>query len=485
MKRCLPCALTAALLAGCAAGPDFKRPDAPAVDRYTRESLPATTVAAPGPDGAAQRFVPGGDLPADWWTIFRSPALTRLVERALKSNPSVQAAQAAVRQANELAYAQQGFYFPAVQAGYTRSRQRDSGTLSPTLNSADAVFNLHTAQVTVTYAPDVFGLNRRQVEALLAQADSQRFLLEATYLSLTANVVVAAVGEASLRTQIAATEENIQAAGRSLDILRKRLAAGAVAGVEVAAQEAAFAQAQQALPPLRKQLEQTRNLLAAMTGRLPSEPVDETFELADLTLPEDLPLSVPSKLVDQRPDVRAAEAQVHAASAEIGVAVANMLPQFTITGAWGGTATAFGQMFAAGNPFWSVAGGVTQTLFAGGTLVHRKRAAEAAFEQAAAQYRGTVLTAFQNVADTLAALQADAEALAAARRAERAAKISLDLVEKQLSFGLVNYLALVNAQQSYQQAVINLAQARANRFSDTAALFQALGGGWWNKPVEK
>jgi NodT family efflux transporter outer membrane factor (OMF) lipoprotein len=471
----------AALLAGCAVGPDFERPASPAVDAYTREPLAEKTASASIAGGEEQRFVRDLDIAAQWWTLFHSPQLNALIENALKANASVQAAQAALRVAQELVYAQQGFYYPTVEASYSRSRQRSSATLSPALNSGDAVFNLHTAQVTVSYAPDVFGLNRRQVEALQAQADFQRFQLEATYLTLTSNVVVAAVQEAGLRSQIAAAKDIIALNAKSLDLFRRQLAAGAVAGIEVAAQEAALAQAQQALPPLQKQLAQTRNQLAALTGRFPAEGTEETFELSTLRLPDELPLSLPSKLVEQRPDVRAAEEQLHAASAQIGVAVANMLPQFTIAAAKGGIATEFSQMFANSNPFWSVGGSVTQTIFAGGTLLHRKRAAEAAFDQAAAQYRSTVIAAFQNVADSLYALQADADALKAAVNSERAAKVTLDLVTRQVEVGQVNYLALLSARQTYQQALISLSQARANRFADTAALFQALGGGWWNR----
>lgn len=469
------------LFSGCAVGPDFERPAAPAIDGYTREPLPEKTASAEVPGGEEQKFVRDLDVAAQWWTLFQSPQLNALIEKALKANPTVHMAQAALRVAQEQVYAQQGYYYPTVQANYSRTRQRDSATLAPTLNSGDAVFNLHTAQVTVGYTPDVFGGLRRQVESLQAQANSQRFLLEATYLTLTSNVVAAAVQEAGLRSQIAAVKDIIEVNSKSLELLRRQFATGFVAGLDVAAQEAALAQAQQALPPLQKQLEQTRNLLAALAGRFPAEGSEEIFELSTLRLPDELPVSLPSKLVEQRPDVRAAEEQLHAASAEIGVAVANMLPQFTISAARGGTATVFSQMFADGNPFWSVVGNVTQTIFAGGTLLHRKRAAEAAFDQAAAQYRSTVITAFQNVADALYALQADAEALKAAVNSERAAKVSLDLVTKQLQFGQVNYLALLNAQQTYQQALISRSQAQANRFADTAALFQALGGGWWNR----
>jgi NodT family efflux transporter outer membrane factor (OMF) lipoprotein len=483
--RLFAAAAFAVLFSGCAVGPDFRRPAAPAANGFVREPLPATTASAPVPGGKEQRFVPNQDIPAQWWTLFQSPALNALIEKSLKTNPSVTAAQAALRQAQELVYAQQGFYYPTVQANYSPSRTRTSATISPALASGASIYNLQTAQLTVGFVPDVFGGNRRQVESLEAQTEAARFQLEATYLTLTSNVVAAAVQEAGLRAQIEATKDIIGANVKSLDLLRHQFAVGYAAGLDVAAQEAALAQAQQMLPPLQKQLEQTRDLLAILAGRFPGDASTETFELTGLHLPEALPVSLPSRLVEQRPDVRAAEAQFHSASAEIGAAVANMLPQFNISAAKGGSATVFSQVFANGNPFWSIAGSVTQTLFAGGTLLHRKRAADAAFEQAGAQYQSTVLAAFQNVADTLYALQADADALQAAVNSERAAKTSLYLVRKQLEFGLVNYLALLSAQQTYQQAVISRVQAQANRYADTAALFQALGGGWWNRPDAK
>src|SRR5262249_6555072 len=330
--------------------------------------------------------------------------------------------------------------------------------------------------------PDVFGGNRRQVEALLGAADAQRFQLEAANLTLTANLASAAIQEASLRAQIAATREIIAISTRSLELTRRRYELGDVAQLDVAAQEAALAQAQQPLPPLQKQLEQTRNLLAALAGRFPSEASGETFELAALRLPQDLPRGLPATLVEYRPDVRVAEAQLHAASAQIGVAMANRLPQFTITAAYGGSSTAFTQMFANGNPFWIVVGNAVQTLFDAGTLRHRQRAAEAAFAQAAAQYHSTVISAFQNVADALYALQSDAEALQAAVAAEQATKKSLDMTLAAQQLGAVTYLQVITAQQAYRQALLTRVQAQAARLSDVVMLFQALGGGWWNRP---
>jgi NodT family efflux transporter outer membrane factor (OMF) lipoprotein len=473
---------TLALVSGCSVGPDFHSPAAPAVDGYTRQPSIAKTASAETPGGEEQRFVTGQEIAHQWWMLYESPQLNALIEAAIRTNPTLATAQAALRQAMELVYAQQGFFYPNVQINLSPSRQRTSATLAPPLNTNQLTYNLFTSQVSVGFTPDVFGGNRRQVESLRAQADAQRFQLEATYVTLTSNVVTAAVQEASLRAQIAATEEIIGISTKSLTLVRRQFELGAVAGLDVAAQEAALAQVKQTLPPLQKQLEQNRNLIIALAGALPSEDLGEQFELAALHLPQDLPVSLPSKLVEQRPDVRAAEAEMHSASADIGVAIANRLPQFTITAAYGGTSTMFSQMYANRNPFWSVVGNVAQSLFTGGTLLHQQRAAEAAFEQAAAQYRSTVITAFQNVADTLYALQTDAESLQAAVLAERAAKRTLDLTLKQQELGYANYLALLSARQAYQQALITRVQAQANRFADTAALFQALGGGWWNRP---
>jgi NodT family efflux transporter outer membrane factor (OMF) lipoprotein len=471
------------LVSGCAVGPNFRRPSAPAVDRYTRQPSLSKTASADVAVGEEQRFIENLDIPQQWWTLFQSPPLNTLIEKSLKANPTLATAQAALRQAMELVYAQQGLYFPSVQGSFTGSRQQVSKTLAPPLSrSTNLTYDLYTTQVTVGFIPDVFGGGRRQVESLRGLADAQRFQLHAAYVTLTSNVVTAALQEASLRAQITAIREIIEISTKALELLRRQFDVGYVARLDVAAHEAALAQVQQMLPPLQKQLEQTRNLLTALAGRFPGDDPEEQFELAALHLPQDVPVSLPSRLVEQRPDVRAVEEQLHAASAQIGVAVAAMLPQFTITGTYGGTAENFAQMFASGNPFWSLGANVVQTFFAGGSLLHRKRAAEAAFEQVAAQYRSTVIAAFQNVADVLYALQNDAESLKAAVAAEQATKVTLDLTLRQLQFGAVNYLALLSARQAYQQALITRVQAQASRLTDTAALFQALGGGWWSRP---
>jgi NodT family efflux transporter outer membrane factor (OMF) lipoprotein len=469
-------AICAAALAACV-GPNFHRPQAPKVERYTIEPLPPSTSAAPAVGGAAQRFLEEQDVPRNWWTLFGSAQIDGLVEEALSNNPEIASAQAALRQAIESAAAQRGMYFPTVQASFDAQRQRNAvGVLAPTLASGNALFNLFTPQVTVTYVPDIFGANRRQVESLEAQAEASRFQLDATYLTLVANVVTTAVQEAGLRAQIAGTEHVIALERESLEVLKRQFALGQIAEADVFAQDAALAQLEGTLPPLYKQLHQTRDSLAALTGHLPADFHADRIDLDQLVLPPDLPLGVPSQLVERRPDVRAAEAQLHSATAQVGVAVANLLPQLMITGNLGSSATLMSDLFKPGTGFWTFGANATQTLFEGGTLLHRKRAADAAMDEAAAIYRSTVLTAFQNVADALHALDTDADALKAASRAAEAAERSLDVARHQLALGSVSYLALLSAELTYQQAVVSVAQARTNRYADTAALFQALGG---------
>ena len=476
--------LTIMLLAGaCAVGPDFERPAAPEVTGYTSAPLAQQTASSDIQGGETQHFVQELDIPGQWWTLFRSAALNSLIEEALKNNPTLPAVEAALRQAWENVYAAEGAFFPTAVVSYSPSRNKTATGITFTgASSGSPFFTLHTAQVVVTYAPDVFGGTRREVESLAATAEFQRFQLEAAYLTLTSNVVAAAVQEASLRGQIAASEEIIKIQTGSLDILRKQFELGQVAGADVAAVEATLAQAQATLPPLQKQLAVQRDLLTALIGRLPSQEPAEKFDLASLQLPQELPVSLPSKLVEQRPDIQSAAAQVHSASAEIGVAVAARLPQFTLTGNAGTTANQINQLFVTpGTAFWTVAGNVAQTVFDAGTLLHKQRAAVAAFDQAAAMYRSTVIAAFQNVADTLHALQSDAETLKAAYAAERAAFKSLEIARRQLQLGAIGYLGLLTAENTYDTALLALVQAQAARYADTAALFQALGGGWWNR----
>jgi NodT family efflux transporter outer membrane factor (OMF) lipoprotein len=469
------------IAAGCAVGPQFKKPAAPANAGYTPTPLSTTSETTNVPDGEAQQFVDAQDIPGDWWTLFHSKPLNDLIERSLKVNPDLKAAQAALLVARENMLAQRGAYYPSVTGGFSASRAKSSSEISPVTNTSALNYSLYTPQVSVSFVPDVFGLNRRTVESLQAQEQQARFALAATHITLSTNVAAAAIQEASLRAQIAATREVIEINTKMLQTLRNQFDKGYVGRLVVAAQESQLAQVTATLPPLLKQLAQQRDLLAALSGGFPNRDLNEKFELSNLELPQKLPVSLPSQLVEQRPDVRQAEENLHSASAQIGVAVANRLPSFALTADAGSMAVILGHLFTAGTGFWDVGASVAQPIFDGRTLLHRQRAAEAAYTQASEQYRSTVLTAFQNVADTLNALQQDADALKASAAAKDAAAVTLDLAKKQFDAGYVNYLGLLNAEQTYQQAVINLAQAQGDRYADTAALFQALGGGWWNR----
>ena len=483
-KSCLKWLIVTSVLflcTGCAVGPNFKRPAPPNVGGYTPTPTTTTTGTPNVSGGEAQHLLEGRDIPGEWWTLFHSKPLNDLIERSLKANPDLKAAQAALVVARENVLAQRGAYYPSVAGSFSAARAKTSNVVSPATASGALNYSLYTPQVSVSFVPDVFGLNRRTVESLRAQEQGTRFALAATHIALSSNVVLAAIQEASLRAQVDATHELITINTDMLQILRNQYAKGYVSRLDVAAQESQLAQVTATLPPLLKQLSQERDLLVRLSGGFPNQDLPEKFELSTLQLPQELPLSLPSQLVEQRPDVRQAEENMHTASALIGVARANRFPSFALTGDVGSMALAFRNIFSAGTGFWDVGAGVTQPIFEGGILRHRERAARAAYVQASEQYRSTVLTAFEDVADTLNALQQDADGLKAAAAAKDAAGVTIDLARKQFQSGYVNYLALLSAEQTYQQALISLTQARANRYADTAALFQALGGGWWNR----
>jgi NodT family efflux transporter outer membrane factor (OMF) lipoprotein len=473
-------AALAVLLAGCAVGPNFKKPAAPDVSGYTPVPLSSTSGTTNVTGGERQRFVSGSDIPGEWWTLFHSKPLSDLIELSLSNNPTIKAAQAALTVARENVLAQKGTYYPSISGIFSAARQKTSEEISPTPNSGALYFSLYTPQVSVSYVPDVFGLNRRTVESLKAQEEQARFALAATHITLSANVAAAAIQEAALHGQIEVTRQLVGINSNMLQTLRAQFTNGYIGRLDVATQEAQLAQVASTLPALLKQLAQQRDLLAALSGKFPTQGPAEQFELASLQLPQELPVSLPSQLVAQRPDVRQAEESLHAASAQVGIAVANRLPNITLTADAGTMALEAGKIFAGGAGFWSLAGSLTQPIFEGGALLHKQRAARAAYTQAAEQYRATVLTAFQNVADTLNALQQDANGLNAAASARDAAKVTLDLAQQQFP-GYSGYLSLLTAEQAYQQALMNLVQSQANRYADTAALFQALGGGWWNR----
>ncbi|HEY5412365.1 MAG TPA: efflux transporter outer membrane subunit [Caulobacteraceae bacterium] len=463
-----------ALAPGCVVGPNFQRPAPPKVSGF----LPPEAAAAPA-SAESQRIVLGMDIPSRWWTVFHSAELDALVAQALANNADVAAADAALRQARELLYAQRGALLPTVALGAQALRNRTSATIAPTVANNAQTYSLYTPQVTVSYTPDVFGGVRRQIEGAAARAESQRFQTEAAYLTLTSNVVQAALLVSSLREQIAATHDIIEVETRLLNLMRRQHDAGQISGADVAAQETALAQAEQSLLPLQKQLAQQRDLLAILGGRFPAEGPGGAVELSKLTLPHDVPAGLPSTLVERRPDIRAAEANLHAASAAVGVAAAARLPSITLSASGGSAASTLGGLASSPNLFWQVAGDVAQPIFDGGQLKHQERAARAGYDQAREQYRSTVLQAFQNVADAMQALQLDDEALNAAVLAETSAARSLEISQKQVQLGEVSAVSVLNAEQAYHQARISLIQARAARYADTVALFQAVGAGGW------
>ena len=472
----------ALLLAGCAVGPDFRKPV---------EALPATyrpaSVDAASPSSAAsvpsQRLLAGNDIPGDWWLMFHCDALNSLIDTALADSPDVGAARAALRAARENVLAQRGVGLPSVEAQYSPTRQSVANAVASPLASGSELFTLHTAQLSISYVPDVFGGNRRQVESLQAQADMQRFELAAAQVSLTSNVVAAVIQRASLLAQIRATREIISSSTRLLALYKRGQALGQFGGVDLALQEGLLAQSLVTLPPLEKLLLAQGNQLALLVGKFPGDFVPPDIALTDLRLPDELPVSLPSTLVEHRPDILAAEESLHSASAQIGVATANRLPNLTLTASGGGSDPRLSQLLSSSASFWTIGGSLVQPLFDGGTLLHRQRAAEALYEQAAAQYRSTVLAAFQNVADALGAIQVDTRALQALTGAEQAAQKSLAIARRQQSAGLTGALPTEAAAQAYHQAELGRIQAEADRLADSAALFQALGGGWWNRAV--
>ncbi|HTQ73958.1 MAG TPA: efflux transporter outer membrane subunit [Burkholderiales bacterium] len=471
----------AVFLVACAVGPDYRAPEAPTAGAYTEKPQPERTESAPVQGGDAQRVQVGAKIAADWWTVFGSPELDALIRAALAGQPTLAAAKAALRQAEENVNAQYAVLYPSVDANLAARRQRISGASFGNPSIPPTTFNLYNASVNVTYAIDVAGGARRELEALRAGVDFQRFQVEAAYLALTANVATTAFREASLREQIRATREISEAQDAQLGLAEKQFALGAISGSDLLGQRAQAAQTRATLPPLEKALGQTRNQLAVLLGKLPADAKLPELEFSNFRLPGDLPLSVPSDLLRQRPDVRQAEAILHQTNARIGVAEALMFPQVTLTGSYGTAALNSGDLFNPGTQIWNIGANLLQPIFHAGQLAAQKRGAEAAYDQAFAQYRLAVLTAFQDVADVLLALEYDARTLKAQAEAEAAARESLEVTREQLKVGGANYLALLNAQRQYNIAKAALVQAQAARYADTAALFQALGGGWWNR----
>lgn len=465
-------------MTGCMLGPDFHKPNAPRVKGYTAKPLAKNTVSSKTLAGGKQTFQTAQDIPVQWWTVFQSKPLEKLITMALQHNPDIKSANASLKVARENRLAQQATLFPYVQGNFFPTRQLTSGTLASNLANNDYLYSLQTTQLSIAYTPDVFGMNRRQIESFKAYEELMCYEREAVYLTIASNVAFTAIQEASLRAQIKATKRSIHIAQQQLALLQKEQALGQIGSEGVAAQETFLAQVQSGLPPLEIQLIQTRNLLGVLCGRFPSEILREEFTLASFKLPTHLPVSLPSQLLEQRPDIRAAAAQLHVASAQIGVAIANRLPNVDLNLYGGTNPLTLATLFATGTGYWGAGANVVGTLFDAGALLHKQRAAVAAYEVSDAQYRSTVLSAFQNVADTLSAIELDAKTLKISLEAQNAAAKSLYIAKKQFTLGAGNYLAMLSAELAYQQASINLSQSQAARFADSVALFYALGGGW-------
>lgn len=479
--------------ASCMVGPDFEPPAPPCTEAYTeipiaKETVTANKYKGVGPDGPdtngsgeSQRYVCDRDIEGDWWHLFGSRPLNELVRRGLLKNHNLEAAHAALKVARANYQGSMGPLFPQLTLQLLGERTRFSGSTIG-LENVSEVFSLYNAQINISYVLDVWGGTRRNMEALCAFSENQRYLYEGTYITLSANIVNGAITDASLREQIKATRDLIALQEATLKIVKQQFELGGVSRADILAQEAQLAALRANLPPLEKRLAQNRHALAALVGEFPSETCLPKFHLSQLKLPRELPVKIPSELVRQRPDIQASEALLHQASAQIGVAIANMLPQVSInTSYYGYESDLLRELFTPKNVIWNYGGELLQPIFQGWSLYFKKKAAYAAFEQACAQYRQAVVTAFQNVADSLRALEDDARALKTQIDAEIAARDSFLLAQQQFKLGAVNYLILLNAERQYSQAKINRIQAEAQRYTDTTALFLALGGGWWNR----
>jgi NodT family efflux transporter outer membrane factor (OMF) lipoprotein len=487
------CALFLLFMTGCAVGPNFQRPEAPPVTQYTHGQTPASTQSA---EGLAQQFNMGEQMAADWWRLFNCPQMDELIKKAIAENWNLQAALARLRQSQEILRAGYGVFFPQVEGSFSATRQSVSSSSFGTTSTASAtrgrssasgfgttstgnVFNFYTATASITYLLDVFGGQRRAVESFAAQTDYQDYTARATYLTLLGNVVNAAIAQAGYRAEIQATEEIIAFEKEQLQITEAQEKAGTVPYSTVLSIRAQLAATEATLPALRQSLSQTEHLLTALVGSLPAEWVPPPLDLEDISLPVELPVTLPSQFVRQRPDILAAEAILHSSSANIGVATAALFPSVTLSGAYGVNNTYLSKLFEKGSKFWSMGVDVATPLLQGGTLWFQREAALQAYQASLADYKQVVVSAFQQVADALRALEHDAENLRAQSESLAVAKEVLALLQKNYQAGLVDYLQLLTADNQYQQARLGYIQARTLRLQDTAALFVSLGGGWW------
>lgn len=457
----------ACALAGCTVGPDFRAPDPPAVDRYVPGAQPRIVLAR-------------RDIPAEWWSVFESPAIDALVQRALQGSPTLDQARARLTQARELREARAGATeYPKFDLAAGAERQRiDPATFGFPEAPNPGPFNVYSLGVNASYNFDIFGGARRELEALAADVDYQAYELEGARLTLASNVVATAIRQAALAAQIDLTERILAARRQELAITEERFRQGGVAWLAVQNQGLLVAQTESGLPALRAQAAQAGHQLAVLMGEPPATADVPGVTLAQLQLPAELPLRLPSELVRQRPDIRASEALLHRASANVGVAEADLYPKLVVSGGFSSTQLNIADVLGNGINIWNIGVNLLQPLFRGGELQARKRAAEAAYRQALAAYRQTVLQGLQNVADVLRALEADAQAVKARSEQSRLAAEAHRITLERFRLGAVSELALIDADRQRLAAEVDRLAAEASRYADAAALFQAIGGGW-------
>lgn len=466
-------------LSACLLGPDFVRPQAPTAERYTYEKKPATTVAA---QGAMQHFRQTTSIAADWWRLFDCPRLDAVIMESFAANPTLQAARASLRQSQDNLRAGYGIFYPAFSASFQPTRQQFSPARFGEI-TAPSIFSLYTLSATVSYTLDVWGGERRTVEGLGAEVDVQYYTELGAYLTLAGNVVNAIIAEAAYSAEIEATEQIVAIMRQQVDITYAQVRAGTTNYAALLSLQTQMSETEATLPPLRQQLAHTRHLLATLAGRAPADWAPPRVEFADLKLPSEIPVTLPSDLVRQRPDILAAEAVLHNSSAQIGVATAALFPSFTLSANYGWNSTTLGTLFASNAAFWTMGATLATPLIQGPTLWYQRKAAIDAFEQSLATYRQVVLAALAQVADALEALQHDAQALRSQEYALSAAAENLRLIEINYQAGTVNYLQVIIANNQYLQAKVGFLQAMGQRLQDTGALFVALGGGWEKNPA--
>lgn len=466
------------LTTACTVGPRFHSPAPSTVGTYTAEPQPSSTVSSPGPAGAAQHLNPSMDIPAQWWTLFQSPELDRLVREALANSPTLAQTTARLKEAQEESNARTGATrYPNVSASLSVQREQvDLATFGVPFPSPSP-FNLLKGSVAVSYALDLFGANRRLIEGLNAHVEYQSWQLQGARLMLAGNVVSASIRQAQLREQIGITRQMLEVQQRELTITTQRVQAGGLPQYEINRQRTLVEQTRASIPPLEQQLDVVNHQLAVLIGKPPAEAHIESITLDSLHLPEELPESLPSSLVRQRPDLRAAESLLHQASANVGVATANLYPQITLSASGGGIGTSFNE----GGPVWSFGASLAQPIFNGGALRAEKRKAVAAYDEAGAAYQQVVLEAFREVADSLRAIDHDAQALQASTEAANQAEITYRIASQRFDAGGISQLSLLDSQRQQLRTMLDRTTSAANRYSDSASLFQALGGGWWNE----